>query len=215
MCIGIAGNLLHSLYGVMLTGAVAIGRLSHSGQSSVASSSPGAHTHGGKSSTASSLVSPVTCRSMSPMVLPNTFERERGSTVRQVPPYIPDEYVHAEGHIVVVLEGQRLIRAVTTALGQEWQTQNVVAKPKRRSPGSWFIKWQGLGAADKSKDISFSEATARATAEIYDEVDAFETWEDFHDRKIMLPGATLGSVLSDWTSIIDSQRANCLWARDQ
>ena len=73
-----------------------------------------------------------------------------------------------------------------------WQKQ----QPEQKV--AWFLRWQGLSAANKFENVDFTEQTVKATGTLFDEIDKWDCWESFYSRKIKLPGSTDATVLAEW-----------------
>jgi len=72
-----------------------------------------------------------------------------------------------------------------------------------------------MSSAAKFENILFEEKSVQSTANIFDEVDKWDSWATFYMRNIKVPGATDATVLAEWNNIIDVQQHHCIWARGQ
>ena len=78
-----------------------------------------------------------------------------------------------------------------------------------------FCKWQSVSNKRRFEDISYVERSIHAAELLDDEIDAWLPWEDFFLRYKDRPGATYGTLETEFQDIISTSRANCKQIRGE
>ena len=79
---------------------------------------------------------------------------------------------------------------------------------------AWFRKWGGMTSKQRFDAISYIETTVKAFEAIEDELDHFMTFAVWEEKKQAARWSD-ERILKEWTAIVESQRDECLWRRNQ